>query len=135
MAPEAEDRAASLLAAVRAVRAAVLDAPLLPAERTYLASTAARIEAMVERLRAAEAEPPAERPSRRRGEVFYTRSEAARLLQVAGNTLLAWESKGLLVPRRDSRGWRVYGRDDLARALALAAHVPVDDLAGHGRRR
>lgn len=131
-APEAEP-AAYLAAAARSLRSAALDAPLTPGERSYLGSTAARLDAMAERLRAEPDEPPAE-PVRRPA-TYYTRREAARVLKVAPNTLLNWEARGLLTPQRDYRGWRVYSRDDVARALALASHVPVADLADHGRER
>ena len=130
--PEAEDPAMHLADAARSLRLAAMDAPLTTAERSYIGSTATRLEALVERLRA-EDEPPAE-PTRR-PETYYTRREAARVLKVAPNTLLNWEARGLLVPQRDYRGWRVYRREDLARALALASHVPVADLAKPGRAR
>ena len=129
--PAEAEATARLVDLARSLRAAAVDVPLTPAERSYLGSTAARLDAMADRLRA-EAEPPPEPV--RRPETFYTRSEAARVLKLAPNTLLNWEARGLLTPRRDYRGWRVYSRDDLARALALASHVPVD-LAGHGRER
>lgn len=130
---EAEtDPAAYLDEAAGRLRLAALQAPLTTAERSYLASTATRLDAMAERLRA-EDEPDEPPVPVRRPERYYTRSEAARALKVAPNTLLNWETRGLLVPKRDARGWRVYGREDLARALALASHVPVADLAGHDR--
>jgi hypothetical protein len=131
--PGAEDPTARLADVARSLRSVVLDAPLTPGERSYLGSTATRLEAMAERLRAEADEPPTEPV--RRPETYYTRREAARVLKLAPNTLLNWEARGLLVPRRDYRGWRVYGRDDLARALALASHVPVADLEGYGRER
>ena len=64
----------------------------------------------------------------RRPRPMLTRKEAARLAGVHPNSLLNWEAKGLLTPRRDWRGWRVYDRDDLARAMAVAAHLPLADL-------
>jgi hypothetical protein len=132
--PAAEaDPTGGLQAVARSLRAAALDAPLTPGERAYLGSTATRLEAIADRIRAEAEAPPAEPV--RRPETYYTRSEAARVLKLAPNTLLNWEARGLLVPQRDYRGWRVYGRDDLARALALASHVPVADLADHGRER
>ena len=118
-----------------ALERAVLDEPLAPAERAYLASTASRIAAMATALRDGRPEasrtapePEAEdvpKPPRR----LYTRSEAAELVQVHPNTLLNWEERGLLQTRRDHRGWRVYGREELARAMALAAHIPLADSA------
>lgn len=125
------DPAELLAGAARSLRTALADAPLTQAERAYLASTATRLDAYSERLRSSgELEPE---PALRRPEAYYTRTEAARLLKLAPNTLINWEQRGLLRPARDHRGWRVYSRDDLARALALAAHVPVDELAAHGR--
>ena len=59
---------------------------------------------------------------------LLTRKEAAKLVGCHPNSLLIWEEKGLLTPKRDWRGWRVYDRDDLARAMAVAAHLPLADL-------
>jgi hypothetical protein len=110
---------------------AVLDEPLSSGERAYLASTASRLAAMAAALQEGRPEasrtapePEAEeipKPPRR----LYTRSEAAELVGVHANTLLNWEARGLLQARRDHRGWRVYGREELARAMALAAHIPL----------
>lgn len=110
---------------------AYVDEPLAPAERAYLASTASRLAAMAAALRDGRPEamrpapePEAEdapKPPRR----LYSRKEAAELVQVHPNTLLNWEERGLLQTRRDHRGWRVYGREELARAMALAAHIPL----------
>ena len=114
-----------------ALERAVLDEPLVQSERAYLASTASRLAAMATALRmgtptASRTAPELEaedvpKPPRR----LYTRKEAAKLVQVHPNTLLLWEARGLLQVRRDHRGWRVYGRDDLARAMAIAAHIPL----------
>ena len=42
--------------------------------------------------------------------------------------MAAGRAGGLLSVRRDWRGWRVYGREELARAYALAARVPLAEL-------
>src|SRR5665811_1469345 len=96
--PAEAEPIARLVDLARSLRAAAVDVPLTPAERAYLGSTAARLDAMAERLRA-EAEPAPEPV--RRSETFYTRREAARVLKIAPNTLLNWEARGLLTPRRD----------------------------------
>lgn len=130
----AGDVPAGLLeSAARLLERAVLDEPVTHAERAYLGATAARLLAMAARLRA-DPEPDPEaiprRPTRN-----YTRSEAAKLIGVAPNTLLNWESRGLLPVARDWRGWRVYGREELARAMALAAHLPLaEEPEPRGRR-
>lgn len=125
-----------------ALERAVLEEPLVAAERSYLSATASRLAAMVAELQGRHATPrPKVEPdpdTPRRPRPMLTRKEAARLAGVHPNSLLNWEAKGLLTPRRDWRGWRVYDRDDLARAMAVAAHLPLADLpesATDDRRR
>jgi len=129
-APDA-DPAASLEAAARLLEAAAMDAPVTPAERSYLGATAVRLAGMSARLRA-EPEPEETEPPPRRPERHYSRKEAAHLIGVAPNTLLNWEARGLLPVQRDWRGWRVYGREELARAMAMAAHLPLAELPDNG---
>lgn len=116
-----------------ALERATVDEPLLPAERTYLAATTTRLRAMVTAIQGREAPPPAKADPEpaglpRRPARLYPRKEAARLVGVHPNTLLLWEQRGLVTPKRDWRGWRAYDRDDLARAMAVAAHLPLADL-------
>jgi hypothetical protein len=126
-----ETEPGTLLEAAReALERATVDEPLLPAERSYLAATATRLAAMVAELQGRRAEPtPKREPDPdalpRRPQRMYSRTEAARLVGCHPNSLLLWEQRGLLSPKRDWRGWRVYGRDDLARAMAVAAHLPL----------
>lgn len=114
-----------------ALERAVLDEPLSPGERAYLASTASRLEAMARALRDGQPEASRTAPEPEDEDVpkpprrLYTRKEAAELVQVHPNTLLNWEARGLIQARRDHRGWRVYGREELARAMALGAHIPL----------
>lgn len=114
--------------AARLIRWAVVSAPLTPGERSYLGAVATRLGSLVTRIRA-DADPEAAEPTplRRPGK-FYSRSEAAALIGCDPNTLLNWESRGLLHVPRDARGWRTYGREELARAYALAARVPLAEL-------
>lgn len=107
-------------------------APLTQGERSYLGAVATRLASMADRSRA-EAEPEVAEPSplRRPGK-FYSRTEAAVLIGCVPNTLLNWERRGLLTVRRDARGWRTYGREELARAYALAARVPLAELPAAG---
>ncbi len=109
-----------------------MDEDLVPAERAYLNATAKRLAAMVGELRGRDEKPakpkpdpvqPPTRPTR-----LLNRKEAASLVGCHPNSLLIWEEKGLLTPKRDWRGWRVYDRDDLARAMAVAAHLPLAEL-------
>jgi hypothetical protein len=127
-----ETKPGDLLDATReALELAIVDELLLPAERTYLSATAKRLAVMVNELQGRHEMPtkpepePLARPVR-----VYTRKEAAALISVHPNSLINWEQKGLLTPQRDWRGWRVYSREDLARAMALAAHLPLADLPG-----
>lgn len=115
-----------------AVENAAMNEPLVPAERAYLGATAKRLAAMVSELRGRDERPtkpkPDPDPLPTRPARLLTRKEAARLVGCHPNSLLIWEAKGLLTPRRDWRGWRVYDRDDLARAMAVAAHLSLAEL-------
>lgn len=118
---------ALLDAASDAVQAAVTVEPLTQADRAYLTGTAARLRAMAEAVRAGLEPPPTPEPLLpRRPRQLLTRREAARLIGVHPNSLLNWEHRGLLRPQRDHRGWRCYDRDDLARAMTIAARHPVE---------
>jgi MerR HTH family regulatory protein len=114
--------------AARLIARAVMDAPLTQGERSYLGAVSTRLASVAARIRA-DAEPEAAEPSplRRPGK-FYSRTEAAALIGCDPNTLLNWERRELLTVRRDARGWRTYGREELARAYALAARVPLAEL-------
>lgn len=46
---------------------------------------------------------------------------AARIICRARNTLVRWEVCGLIKPRRDRLGQRVYSESDLARLREIAA--------------
>jgi hypothetical protein len=127
-----ETKPGDLLDAAReALELAIVDELLLPAERAYLGATAKRLSAMTNELRGRVDVPskPEPEPLARPVKV-YSRKEAAALISVHPNSLINWEEKGLLTPQRDWRGWRVYSREDLARAMALAAHLPLADLPG-----
>lgn len=132
-----DDSSELLEEARRLLERAVMEAPLTQAERSYLGATASRIGGLAAQLRTGvptapspEPEEPPKAPRR-----LYTRKEAAQLVGVHSNTLLNWEERGLLQARRDYRGWRVYGREELARAMALAAHIPLADAEPHGSTR
>lgn len=102
-----------------------------PADRSYLTATAARLRAMAQALQEGHGKPvtvPAEPPLPKPPPRLVTRTEAARLAGVHPNTLLLWEQRDLLRPRRDQRGWRVYDRADLARAMQIASRHPVEPL-------
>ena len=111
---------------------------LVQGERAYLLSTASRLSGMAAQLRG-DTRVSAPAPRREAEDVpkaprrLYTRKEAAQLVGVHANTLLNWETRGLVQARRDARGWRVYGREELARAMALAAHLPLAEAEQHGR--
>lgn len=105
------------------------DAPLTQAERAYLASVGSRLQGLARQLREGVPAPlplepeEAPRPPRR----LLTRKEAAAVIGCHPNSLINWEARGLLEAKRDYRGWRVYDREALARAMALAAHIPLAD--------
>ena len=111
---------------------------LTRSERSYLADTEARLGAMQGRLEELERgatsltdDPlPIGRGARR-----YSRKEAAELVGVHPNSLLNWESRGLITPRRDWRGWRSYGGEELAAAMSLAAHRTRTEQGEGGKRR
>ena len=48
-------------------------------------------------------------------------AEAARRMQITIKTLRHYERRGLLKPRRTAKGWRVYGREDVARLKQILA--------------
>ncbi|HEV7691491.1 MAG TPA: MerR family transcriptional regulator [Hyphomonadaceae bacterium] len=48
-------------------------------------------------------------------------AEAARRMRITIKTLRHYERRGLLEPRRTSKGWRVYERADLARLEQVLA--------------
>ena len=128
------DPADSLEAAAAILERAVLDAPITQAERSYLGGTASRLRALAGRLRDEEAGTEEEPSPPRRPARYYSRKEAAALIGVVPNTLLNWEARGYLSPVRDARGWRVYDRDALARAMARAAGLEVSDRDRPARR-
>jgi hypothetical protein len=100
------------------LEAVALEAALVQSDRAYLTATASRLRALAESLAAVEETAAA--PSAtgldetlHRPERTWTRREAARRAKVAPNTLLHMEERGLLNPRRDERGWRVYTKADI----------------------
>ena len=118
------------------IERAVMEGSFTRGERAYLGSTASRLRSMVGAMvDEAEAEEPEPEEPLRRPERTWSRKEAAQLIRCHPNTLLNWESRGLLPIRRDWRGWRVYTRDDLARAMAIDAHLPPEEIARAGERR
>jgi DNA-binding transcriptional MerR regulator len=48
-------------------------------------------------------------------------AEAARRMRVTIKTLRYYERRGLLTPGRTTKGWRVYGREDMARLERIMA--------------
>ena len=51
------------------------------------------------------------------GQTYYRTAEAFRVIGVSRNTLYRWLQKGTLigVERRDSRGWRLFTREEIDR--------------------
>jgi len=129
-----EADAVEILRAIAArLEAVALGAELVQADRAYLTATASRLRALAESLDtpseavaippAAEPQDPPHRPGR-----TWTRREAARRAKVAPNTLINMEERGLLTPRRDERGWRVYTKADIDLARThLRQRPPLPD--------
>lgn len=124
-APETLEAVASRLEAV------AVDAALVAADRAYLTATASRLRALAGSLASppetvspsTEPEEPPHRPER-----TWSRREAARRAKVAPNTLLHMEERGLITPRRDARGWRVYTKADIDAARSLLhTRLPVSE--------
>ena len=49
------------------------------------------------------------------GQTYYRTAEVYRMLGITRNTLYRWLHKGILgeIERRDSRGWRLFTRDEV----------------------
>lgn len=128
MSDDTQDYSADALDEARGLLERVaLEAPLTHAERVYLGSVASRLYGLAAQLRDGVPAPvpltpdDLPKPPRR----LLTRKEAAAVIGCHPNSLVNWEARGLLEAKRDYRGWRVYDREALARAMALAAHVPL----------
>lgn len=108
-----------------------VDGDLTAADRAYLTSVAVRLEGLARSAQEradARNRPKTEPPTTKVVERHWTRKEAARLLKVHPNTLLNWHRAGLLVPKLDANGWRVYSTADIQRGMAILAHVPPEEL-------
>jgi excisionase family DNA binding protein len=75
------------------------------------------------------------------GHTYYRTAEVFRLIGVSRNTLYRWLQKGVLgsVERRDSRGWRLFTREEVDILDSSINRVTKIDLgitsgAGGGRR-
>jgi len=51
------------------------------------------------------------------GHTYYRTAEAFRVIGISRNTLYRWLQKGILMgtERRDSRGWRLFTREEIDR--------------------
>jgi DNA-binding transcriptional MerR regulator len=49
------------------------------------------------------------------GQMYYRTAEVFRMLSISRNTLYRWLQKDILkdIPRRDSRGWRLFTQDEI----------------------
>ncbi len=49
------------------------------------------------------------------GHKYYRTAEVFKLIGISRNTLYRWLGKGILggIERRDSRGWRLFTRDEI----------------------
>ena len=62
-----------------------------------------------------------------KGETYYRTSEACRVVGISRATLLRWLKAGIIddVPHRDRRGWRLFGKADIARIKEEAHKVKL----------
>ena len=51
------------------------------------------------------------------GQTYYRTAEVFRMVGISRNTLYRWLQKGILagIERRDSRGWRLFTREEIDR--------------------
>jgi len=63
-------------------------------------------------------------------EVFSIGAAARAAGNLSIDTLRSYERRGLLTPRRDSTGRRIYGPHDVARAKAIHAELKAGRLRG-----
>src|SRR4029079_5079284 len=69
------------------------------------------------------------------GEKLVRIGELSRGVGVPGGSLRAWERRyGLLAPSRTPGGFRLYGEDDVARVLAMRAHLNAGVSAAEAAR-
>jgi excisionase family DNA binding protein len=59
------------------------------------------------------------------GQTYYRTAEAYRMLGISRNTLYRWLHKGILgeIEFRDSRGWRLFTRDEIDKLSAAINRV------------
>lgn len=55
----------------------------------------------------------------------FSIAEVAELAGVSKNTLIEWEKKGLILPDRDEKGWRVFSLDLAKYCMELAKSKQV----------
>lgn len=63
------------------------------------------------------------------GQTYYRTAEAYRMLGISRNTLYRWLQKGILgeTELRDSRGWRLFTRDEINKlSKAIYSVLKVD---------
>ncbi len=63
------------------------------------------------------------------GQTYYRTAEVYRMLGVSRNTLYRWLHKGILgeTELRDSRGWRLFTRDEINKlSTAINRVIKVD---------
>ncbi len=63
------------------------------------------------------------------GQTYYRTAEVYRMLGISRNTLYRWLKKGIVgeTEFRDSRGWRLYTRDEIDKlSTAINRVIKVD---------
>ncbi len=70
------------------------------------------------------------------GELYYKTSEAARLGGISRSTLLRWLNAGVIseTPRRDRRGWRLFGRKEIETIKKEACKLEVDERGAENKK-
>ena len=63
------------------------------------------------------------------GQTYYRTAEVYRILSISRNTLYRWLHKGILgeTELRDSRGWRLFTRDEINKlSTAINRVIKID---------
>ena len=70
------------------------------------------------------------------GEKYYRTAEVFRIIGISRNTLYRWLQKDILsgIERRDSRGWRLFTRDEIDTLNSAINHITKIDRRATTRK-
>lgn len=63
---------------------------------------------------------------------YFTSSQAAKLIGRSVQTIQIWEAEGLITPKRDDRGWRIFSRDDIEKMEYIKQQKLQLKMSGKG---